>query len=113
MKKSDKKLENTLIKALTKVCEAAQNDVNGFKWLTHFANYNNFPDSLAVVCVFDTNADLLRAMRETKDHYLRNLIQENLAAAGIRFTATSQRVTFDTEQACLEEHDGKWNDRFS
>ena len=54
MRKTDKRLENTLIAALTKVCEAALEEFDGFRWLTHFANYSDFPDSLTIVCIFDT-----------------------------------------------------------
>ena len=45
MRKTDKKLENTLIAALTEVCEAALEAFDGFQWLTHFVNYSHFPSS--------------------------------------------------------------------
>ena len=113
MKKSDKKTENILIEALTEVCETALDEVTGFRWLTHFVNYSNFPESLSVVCVFDTNDDLTNALRAHNGDYLRKLIQEKFAAAGIRFTDLSQRVTFDTEEACRNEQGGKWSVRFN
>ena len=65
MKKSDKKIDNTVRKALTEVCEAALTEVAGFKWLTHFVNHNDFPDSLSVVCVFDTNVELANALADS------------------------------------------------
>ena len=55
MRKSDKKLDNQLRLVLTDVCETALKEVEGFQWLTHVVNYSNFPQSLRVVCVFDTN----------------------------------------------------------
>ncbi|MGK0307021.1 MAG: hypothetical protein ACI8UG_002783, partial [Gammaproteobacteria bacterium] len=46
MNKTVKKLDNNVIKALTIVCENAKQDIVGFEWLTHSANYANFPGSL-------------------------------------------------------------------
>ena len=58
MRKTDKKMDNQLRHVLTEVCEVALKDINGFQWLTHVVNYSNFPKSLQVVCVFDTNENL-------------------------------------------------------
>ncbi|MDH3978061.1 MAG: Fis family transcriptional regulator [Gammaproteobacteria bacterium] len=113
MKKSDKKIENSVRKALTKVCEAALDEVAGFKWITHLVNYNNFPESLSVICVFETNNDLSSALGANKDEYLRNLIKEYLGAANIPIKNIAQHVNFDTEEACRNEHRGKWHERFS
>ncbi|WP_194756662.1 hypothetical protein [Aliidiomarina indica] len=52
MRKTDKKLDNQIVKALTGVCEASKNDVSGFDWLTHEVNYQRFPDSLVITLVF-------------------------------------------------------------
>ena len=112
MKKSDKKIENTVRKALTEVCEVALAEVAGFKWLTHFVNYSDFPDSLSVVCVFDTNAELSNALAEHKDDFLRRLIEQALAAANIHITDMRQRLSFDTEENCQNENAGKWQSRF-
>jgi hypothetical protein len=113
MKKTDKKTDNTVREALTKVCELALDDVPGFKWLTHFVNYRNFPSSLSVVCVFDTNDDLSSALNTHKDDYLRKLIQTELSAVGIYIRDMKQHVSFDTEEACDNENGGKWHERFS
>jgi hypothetical protein len=112
MKKSDKKIENTLRKALTEVCEIALDEVAGFKWITHFVNYNDFPNSLSVVCVFDTNNDLSNTLSSHKDDYLRGLIKEKLDSANIQIRDIRQLVSFDTEEACSTEHAGKWHERF-
>ena len=112
MKKSDKKIDNHVREALTEVCEVALDDVAGFKWITHFANYNNFPGSLSIVCVFDTNSDLSNAMTTHKDDYLRSLINEKLGAVDIRIKDMSQHIYFDTEEACNKENGGRWHERF-
>lgn len=111
MKKSDKKIENSVRGALTEVCEAALDEVAGFKWITHLVNYSSFPGSLSIVCVFDTNNDLSSALAAHRDDYLRSLIKEKLGAADIPIKDISQHVNFDTEEACKNENGGKWHER--
>ena len=112
MKKADKKVENCTRKALIEVCELALDEVAGFKWITHFANYSSFPGSLSVVCVFDSNSDLSKAYDTHKDDFLRSLIKEKLSNVGIHIKNIRQHVNFDTEEACKNEHGGKWQERF-
>ena len=113
MKKADKKIENLLRNALNKVCDTALTDVGGFKWLTHFVNYKDVSGSLTIVCVFETNDELSDALATDQDDYLRRLIGEKLSAAAISVKDMQRQVSFDTEEACATEHDGKWNERFS
>ncbi|MEH6591665.1 MAG: Fis family transcriptional regulator [Halioglobus sp.] len=113
MKKSAKKIDNAVRVALTNVCEVALVEVSGFQWITHFANYSTFPDSLSVVCVFDTNDDLSSALKARQDDYMRNLIKEKLGAANIYIKDIRRHVSFDTEEACKKDNDGKWHERFS
>ena len=98
MKKSDKKIENKLRITLTKVCEIALNEVEGFQWLTHLVDYNNFPDSLSIICVFDTNETLVHAQSSNKTDYLKNLIEHELVSAGFKVRNTNSLVKFDTEE---------------
>lgn len=112
LKKTDKKIEKNLIEALTNVCDAALENVQGFKWLTHFANYRNFPASLSVVCVFGTRAELEDARASNKIDYLIDRVKQELVAANIDVRDARQHLSFDTEEACEREHGGKWNERF-
>ncbi len=113
MRKSDKKLDNQLRLGLTEVCEIALKDIEGFVWLTHLVNYTNFPSSLRIVCVFDTN--------ENRDAYLRNfqhgpiesLIQSELASIGIKVKKIADVVRFDSEENCDNEHNGNWAKRLA
>ena len=109
MKKTDKKIENAVIDVLTEACDVAQQASAGFMWLTHFVNYSSFPDSLSVVCVYDTNENLARADKES----MRALIKEKLAAIGVQMKEARKQVSFDTEEQCQLEHDGKWQKRFN
>lgn len=108
MRKSDKKIDNALREVLTEVCDIALENYDGFKWLTHFANYNNFPGSLSVVCIYDTNEQL----EKTDVNGLRILINEKLLSIDINIKDIRRHVNFDTEENCNNENNGKWNERF-
>ena len=108
MKKSDKKIDKALREALTHVCEAALESVDGFVWLTHLVNYTVFPSSLKIICVFETDQALARAFDAKQDDDLRSLINKELSAINIKL---HHPVSFDTEEACERSHAGKWNER--
>lgn len=108
MRKTDKKLENLIRVALTEACETAREQHPGFEWLTHFADYDNFPDSLAVVCIYDTNANLANTDRDG----VRALIREKLSSIDIKITHTQRQVSFDTEENCQIDNGGRWQARF-
>ena len=109
MRKTDKKIDNALRVALTEACDMALEKHEGFMWLTHFANYQNFPDSLSIVCVFDTNEQLAKANAEG----LRAIIKDKLASIDIKIKDIRKSVSFDTEENCTKESNGKWNERFN
>jgi hypothetical protein len=108
VRKTDKKIDNALIGVLTEVCNLAQENYVGFKWITHFSNYNNFPGSLSVVCIYDTNEQLKRADVSG----LRGLIDEKLLSIGITTKDIRRLVSFDTEENCSNENNGNWDERF-
>lgn len=107
MRKTDKKIDNALREILTEVCDIALEEYDGFKWLTHLVNYNNFPESLAVVCIFDTNLQLKKA----DVGGLGKLIHLKLSSMGINITDISRHLTFDTEENCENKNNGNWNER--
>ncbi|QFU24234.1 Fis family transcriptional regulator [Shewanella eurypsychrophilus] len=111
MRKSDKKIENSLRVSLTQVCEQALEQVEGFEWITHLVNYDNFPQSLKIICVFDTNEHLSAATVNKQDVHLIKLIQKALSQASIKVNDLSAKVSFDTEENCSLQNDGKWNIR--
>jgi hypothetical protein len=111
MKKSDKKIEKALREALTQVCETALGSVSGFVWLTHLANFNSFPSSLKIVCVFECDADLANARESKQDEYLCGLIADELNKVNLAIKSLREIIQFDTEEACERSHNGKWNDR--
>ncbi len=108
MRKSDKKLENKLREVLTEVCETALKRFDGFEWLTHETNYKNFPNSLRITCVFDTNTnlDLFRASSASTE--LSRLIQKKLFEIDVNLTSMAKHLSYDTEENCKHSHDGNW-----
>lgn len=113
MRKTDKKLEKQLGKALTDVCTVALEEYQGFVWLTHLVDYDRFPGSLEVVCVFETNEHLTQARANNCEERLPALVAEKLASINLNLGDGRQHVHFDTEENCEQEHAGRWNVRFS
>lgn len=113
MKKTVKKLDNNVVKALTIVCNSAKQNIVGFEWLTHSANYSNFPASLVITCVLDKSDSLDVMLVSCQDIELRKQIQTQLLKAGILLKNVKHHVFFDTEQACLLEHNGDWKRRLA
>lgn len=109
MKKTDKKLDNTLRDVLTEACDIALETFEGFRWLTHFANYNDFPRSFSVVCVFATNEQLAN----TDLARFRLLLKEKLAAMDVKIKVLDRQLIFDTEENCVKDNNGKWNERLA
>ena len=113
MRKTDKKIDNQLRLVLTEVCEVALKNIDGFQWLTHLVNYANFPSSLKVVCVFDTNENLARCLSGASPADLSALIQAQLLVANVKVTDIVDHIYYDTEQDCASQHNGQWKDRLS
>ncbi|MGP1834276.1 Fis family transcriptional regulator [Shewanella frigidimarina] len=108
MRKTDKKIDNQLREGLTAVCEHALDNYPGFAWITHVADYTLFPKSLQIICIFD-NESLLTQFNQSGDKaVLLTLIQRTLAQYQINLRDINQHVSFDTETACEQQHNGNW-----
>ncbi len=113
LSKTNQKLDNNLCKSLTAACESSLGDIVGFSWLTHRVNYTNFPGSLVVTCVFNTDEDIEAMLALKQDEVLRATIQKQLLKVGIVVKNIKQCVRFDSEQACERQHGGQWSDRLA
>lgn len=116
MKKSDKTIENTLVKVLTQVCEESLKSIEGFQWLTHIscksgANYKDFPRSLTVICVFETQNQIAKLLDSPQHQDLINNIISRLSSAGIQLPNKQKHIKFDSEEACNLKHGGNWANR--
>lgn len=113
MRKSDKKLDNQIVKALTQVCHSALDDIDGFKWLTHTVNFDKFPDSLKIVCVFDSNITLATYLKSSDNNGLASMISSSLADIGIELKSAKNQIELDSEENCTLYHGGNWRNRLA
>ncbi|MBL1259049.1 MAG: Fis family transcriptional regulator [Thiotrichaceae bacterium] len=111
MRKTDKKIDNQLSLALTRVCDSALEQIDGFQWLTHMVDYSNCPKSLKVVCIFDTNDNLSDFMASGGHHELTSLIRARLHGVVADVKNMADHILYDTEEDCAKYHNGKWTDR--
>lgn len=98
MRKSDKKLDNQIRKALTALCEDTFKDLTGFCFVTHTVNYQKFPQTLQVACVFEDAQALLNF--KNSEHFLttRTQIENALKQIKINIAAIKECVIFITKQ---------------
>ncbi|QDP01423.1 hypothetical protein [Thalassotalea sp. PS06] len=109
MRKSDKKTDNAIRKVLTEACDQALEEYPGFKWLTHTVNYDRFPESLVVICVFETNEQITQVDIEE----IRNLMQRKLSSIGINLKKAHKQVRIDSEESCEQQNNGNWSQRLN
>lgn len=117
MTKTQKKLEQAITRALTEACETAkfgtgENELKGFEWITHFVQYQDFPNSLLIVVVFGRSEERLSALDAGQDKYLYRLIDNRLKAENIHLKVIEKQVRFDSEEACDKQHAGNWPARY-
>lgn len=113
LNKTSQKIDNNICKALTIACESALHEIPGFSWLTHRANYTNFPASLVITCVFETEAEIEAMKHQEMDDLLRNAILKQLVKVGVVVKKSKQQIHFDSEEACLQYNQGKWPERLA
>ncbi len=83
LSKTNQKIDNNVCKALTIACESSLHDVAGFVWLTHRANYTNFPASLVITCVFNTDEEIEAMKALQQDDTMIATIQKQLLKVGV------------------------------
>ncbi|MEI6895787.1 MAG: Fis family transcriptional regulator [Colwellia sp.] len=113
LSKTNQKIDNNLCHALTIVCESSLHAVAGFVWLTHRANYTNFPASLVITCVFNTDEEIEVMKAQQQDALLCLSIQRQLLKIGVVVKNIKQCVRFDSEEACNRQHQGQWEQRLA
>ena len=97
MKKTDKKREKSIVQGLTRVCEITKNEIDGFEWLTHTIDYDYFPNSLMVHCIFTSDVSIKQVIDSGQDETIFKLICDGLVLIDINFKDISNHVTFDTK----------------
>ena len=107
MKKTHKKYERQICQALQLACEEIMHNVQGFSWLTHTVNFQRFPESLKVTCIFNLKQDMQHVLQS--DAALNNIhtpIIQQLRQVGIHLH--KQQIMLDNEEACEADHQGNW-----
>ena len=94
MTKTDKKTDKLIRQALTQCCEQAKDEITGFSWLTHQVNYADFPNSLVVTCMFETQEQLIAAQHKGDKNQLQTIIINQLTKLGIKLKQTNRQVIF-------------------
>jgi hypothetical protein len=91
-------IERELIRALTRACETAKAEIVGFQWLTHEVDYQQFPQSLVVTWMFDSEANKAQALASTDAARMRELTQAAFEEVGISVADITAHVAFSVEQ---------------
>ena len=97
MRKSDKKIENQIRDVLTEVCEDTLKGYDGFLWVTHTVNFSSFPQSLKIVCVFDTNHDRANFLTGEGQQYVSTTIQKAFNKVGVQLKNVDKQISYDTQ----------------
>lgn len=97
MRKSDKKTENQIREVLTEVCEDTLKGYDGFLWVTHTVKYSSFPQSLKIVCIFDTNQDRANFLVGEGPQHVSTTIQKAFNKVGVQFKNVDKQISYDTQ----------------
>ncbi|XVJ47270.1 hypothetical protein ACDZ94_22580 [Pseudomonas sp. UBT] len=112
-KRDNARIERRLVATLTEACEIAKAEIPGFDWLTHTVDYAIFPQSLRVIWVFDTRANLDHALATGAEQRMRELTAAALHDAEVAPVPMERCVRFDSEEACSAQHGGDWRRRLA
>ena len=98
MRKSDKKIDNQIRLALTDICENTLKSLEGFCFVTHTANFNDFPKSLSITCVFEDQQSLSQFLNSNQQVEINKQITHAVQNVGINFKLVKQLITYSTEK---------------
>ncbi|MBC7006102.1 Fis family transcriptional regulator [Photobacterium sp. BZF1] len=96
MRKSDKKVSNLIREVLTEVCEDTLKGYDGFLWVTHTVNFSSFPQSLKIVCVFETNQDITNILTGEGQRFISTTIQKAFNKVGVQLKNVSKQISYET-----------------
>jgi hypothetical protein len=112
-KRDQARIERRLVATLTEACETAKAQIVGFEWLTHEVDFNEFPSSLRVVWVFDTQANMNQALASGQGERMVELTAIALSEADVLVSPVSAHVQFDSEEQCQRANGGNWQKRLA
>ncbi|VVO29919.1 hypothetical protein [Pseudomonas fluorescens] len=112
-KREQAQIERLLVATLTEACETAKAELVGFAWLTHEVDYAEFPFSLRVVWVFETQAQKDQALASGQGGRMIELTAQAFSEAQVLLSPVSAHVQFDSEEECQRANGGKWPQRLA
>ncbi|EEX94548.1 hypothetical protein VIOR3934_08074 [Vibrio orientalis CIP 102891 = ATCC 33934] len=107
MRKTDKKTENQIRDVLTEVCEDTLKGYDGFLWVTHTVKLSSFPQSLEIVCVFETNQDRASFLEGEGQQHVSATIQNAFNKVGVQLKNVGKQISYDTQQNREHGHQRK------
>ena len=113
MNKNEKNLDKAIVKALSDICETLKLRYDSFAWLTHFVNYNQYPQSLKIVFVFESNHALKKAKSEGLFKDIFELTESRLKRKSITIKHIDKAVFFDTEENGADFDSIKWGKKYN
>ncbi|HFG1610150.1 TPA: Fis family transcriptional regulator [Vibrio cholerae] len=99
MRKSDKKVDNLIREVLTDVCENTLKSYDGFLWVTHTVKYAAFPQSLEIVCVFESDQDRASFLAGENQKHVSTTIQNAFSRAGVQLKNASKHIRYNVQQS--------------
>ena len=91
-------VERELIRTLTDACETAKSEILGFQWLTHDVDYTQFPQSLVVTWVFDSETSRARALASADKARMQALTLAAFDEVGISVSRIDDHLAFSVER---------------
>lgn len=98
LKRKYSSIERELIRTLTLACETAKSEIVGFQWLTHDVDYEQFPQSLVVTWMFDSEANKARALACADKARMLALTLAAFDEVGISVSSIADHVAFSVER---------------
>ncbi len=96
MRKSDKKIDNLIREVLTEICEGTLKNYDGFLWVTHTVKFPSFPQSLHIICVFESNQDRANFLMSDGQQHVSTTIQKAFHQVGVQLKNANKQISYET-----------------
>ncbi|WOH39243.1 hypothetical protein RI844_08460 [Thalassotalea fonticola] len=94
----NKNTEKQMVRLLTEVCEQHKFITAGFSWLTHTLDAKRSANSLQIICVFDDQQSLDKAIESKQINNLQADVLSVMTTLKININSPSKLVKFSIEE---------------
>jgi len=108
MRKTDKKIDNQIRCELTIMCEEALKNIKGFEWLTHTADFSNFPQSLKVYFIFDERVNINNYLESHRKNNIMSDLSTAFKKINVKINNIEDYIFYDSQDDCEYQHGGNW-----